>query len=98
MIAYGTTGKHYDIVGKKNVVEFLNLFKDAKLAKSDDQKQYTGFIFSVGLYKSNHDLTGFNFGYDIITVWKDNNFIRYNSSKNFERTQIEEIVKKYKLE
>jgi len=73
------------------------MFKGAKLKKSFDQRNHAGFIYSVTLYKSDKALGGFGFGYDQINVSKDNQSIRYISSKNIDETQIKEIAQKYNL-
>jgi hypothetical protein len=91
------TGKQSDIVGKENVKEFLNILKGAKLKKSFDQRKYTGFIYSVTLYKSDKALGNFNFGYDRVNVSEGNKSVRYASSKNIDETQIKEIAQKYNL-
>ena len=96
-IASGNTGKYFDIVGKENVQEFLNILKGAKLKKSFDQRIRTGFIFSAELFQSDKQVCAFNFGYNTITEWKGEKFVRYISSKNIDDTQIKEIAQKYNL-
>lgn len=96
-IAYGSTGKHYDITGKENLDDFFKIFNGVKLKKCIDQKLYTGFVFSVILYKSDNALCRFNFGSDIFNVMSSGKVTKYNSNKCFSKSQINEIAQKYNL-
>lgn len=96
-ISSGNTGKTYDIVGKDNIREFLNIFNGVKLKKDFDQRIHKGYIFTTTLYKSGKLMGGFDFGYNQIDVSKDNKLTRYISNKNIDDVQISEIAKKYSL-
>lgn len=97
VICSGETGKHCDITDKEKIHEFLNNFDGAKLKKSFDQRQYTGFIYSVKLYKSDKIAGEFDFGYNIVTVYNNRKFIRYISNKNIDHLKIDEIAEQYNL-
>jgi hypothetical protein len=96
-IGDGATGKSCVLTDESSIRKFLGRFEGARLRKSFNQLGYSGIIYSVVLHESGKEVCRYNFGYNLITVWKGNSFVRYVSGKNIDGAGIDEIEKYYKL-
>jgi len=97
LMSSGTYGKTVEITDKDEIEEFLNQFENTKVKKSFSQSRKTGYCLEARLFVNDKIVVSFNYGYDRITIFKNDKETRYISNININIDKINEIEVKYDL-
>lgn len=97
LMSSGTYGKTVEITDKDEIEEFLNQFENTKVKKSFSQSRKTGYCLEARLFINDKNVVSFNYGYDRITIYKNDKETKYISNTNIDIDKINEIEIKYNL-
>ncbi len=97
LMSSGNYGKTVEITDKDEIEQFLNQFENTKVKKSFSQSRKTGYCLEARLFVNDKIVVSFNYGYDRITIYKNDKETRYISDTNIDIDKINEIEIKYNL-
>jgi hypothetical protein len=97
LMSSGNYGKTVEITDKNGIEEFLNQFENTKVKKSFSQSKNKGYCLEARLFINDINVVSFNYGYDRITIYKNDKETRYISNTNIDIDEINEIEIKYNL-
>ncbi len=97
LMSSGSYGKTVEITDKNEIEEFLNQFENTKVKKSFSQSKNKGYCLEARLFINDKIVASFNYGYDRITIFKNDKETRYISNTNIDIDEINEIEIKYNL-
>lgn len=82
LMSSGTYGKTVEITDKDEIEEFLNQFENTKVKKSFSQLRKTGYCLEARLFINDKNIVSFDYGYDRITIYKNDKETKYISNTN----------------
>ncbi len=82
---------------KDEIEEFLNQFENTKVKKIFSKSKNRGYCLEARLFVNDKIVVSFNYGYDRITIYKNDKETRYISNTNIDIDKINEIEIKYNL-
>lgn len=97
LMSSGNYGKTVEITDKDEIEEFLNQFENTKVKKSFSKSKNRGYCLEARLFINNKKVVSFNYGYDRITIYKNDKETKYISNTNIDIDKINEIEIKYNL-
>lgn len=97
LMSSGNYGKTVEITDKDEIEEFLNQFENTKVKKSFSQSKNKGYCLEARLFINDKIVASFDYGYDRITIFKNDKETRYISNTNIDIDKINEIEIKYNL-
>ncbi|MGN9162048.1 hypothetical protein [Clostridium sulfidigenes] len=97
LMSSGNYGKTVEITDKHEIEEFLNQLDNTKVKKSYSQSRKTGYCLEARLFINDKNVVSFNYGYDRITIYKNDKETTYISNTNIDIDKINEIEIKYNL-
>lgn len=97
LMSSGTYGKTVEITDKDEIEEFLNQFENTKVKKSFSKSKNKGYCLEARLFINDIKVASFEYGYDRITIFKNDKETTYISNTNIDIDEINEIEIKYNL-
>ncbi|WP_346915524.1 hypothetical protein [Clostridium sp.] len=97
LMSSGNYGKTVEITDKDEIEEFLNQFENTKVKKSFSKSKNKGYCLEARLFINDKKVISFNYGYDRITIYKNEKETKYISNTNIDKDEINEIEIKYNL-
>ncbi len=97
LMSSGNYGKTVEITDKDEIEEFLNQFENTKVKKIFSKSKNRGYCLEARLFVNDKIVVSFNYGYDRITIYKNDKETRYISNTNIDIDKINEIEIKYNL-
>ncbi len=97
LMSSGNYGKTVEITDKDEIEEFLNQFENTKVKKIFSKSKNRGYCLEARLFVNDRIVVSFNYGYDRITIYKNDKETRYISNTNIDIDKINEIEIKYNL-
>jgi len=97
LMSSGTYGKTVEITDKDEIEEFLNQFENTKVKKSFSQSKNKGYCLEARLFINDKKVASFDYGYDRITILKNDKETKYISNTNIDIDKVNEIEIKYNL-
>lgn len=97
LMSSGNYGKTVEITDKDEIEEFLNQFENTKVKKIFSKSKNKGYCLEARLFINDINVVSFNYGYDRITIYKNDKETRYISNTNIDIDKINEIEIKYNL-
>jgi len=97
LMSSGNYGKTVEITDKDEIEQFLNQFDNIKVKKSFSQSRKTGYCLEAKLFISDKKVISFSYGYDRISIYKNDKETKYISNINIDNDEINEIEIKYNL-
>lgn len=97
LMSSGTYGKTVEITDKDEIEEFLNQFENTKVKKIFSKSKNRGYCLEARLFINDKKVVSFDYGYDRITIYKNDKETKYISNANIDIDKINEIEIKYNL-
>ncbi|WP_346920936.1 hypothetical protein [Clostridium sp. UBA7339] len=97
LMSSGTYGKTVEITDKDEIEQFLNQFANTKVKKSFSQSRKKGYCLEARLFINDKQVGSFNYGYDQISIYKNDKETKYISNTNIDENKINEIEINYNL-
>ncbi len=97
LMSSGNYRKTVEITDKDEIEEFLNQFENTKVKKSFSKSKNKGYCFEARLFINDKNVASFDYGYDRITIYKNDKETRYISNTNIDKDEINEIEIKHDL-
>ena len=97
LMSSGNYGKTVEITDTDEIEEFLNQFENTKVKKIFGKSKNKGYCLEARLFINDKIVVSFNYGYDRITIYKNDKETRYISNTNIDIDKINEIEIKYDL-
>ncbi len=97
LMSSGNYGKTVEITDEDEIEEFLNQFENTKVKKNFSKSKNRGYCLEARLFINNKKVVSFDYGYDRITIYKNDKETRYISNTNIDIDKINEIEIKYNL-
>lgn len=97
LMSSGNYGKTVEITDKDEIEEFLNQFENTKVKKNFSKSKNRGYCLEARLFTNNKKVVSFDYGYDRITIYKNDKETKYISNTNIDIDKINEIEIKYNL-
>lgn len=97
LMSSGNYGKTVEITDKDEIEEFLNQFENTKVKKIFSKSKNRGYCLEARLFINDKNVVSFNYGYDRITIYKNDKETRYISNTNIDIDKINEIEIKHDL-
>lgn len=93
----GNYRKNVEITDKDEIEEFLNQFENTKIKKIFSKSKNRGYCLEARLFINDKKVVSFDYGYDRITIYKNDKETTYISNINIDIDKINEIEIKYDL-
>lgn len=97
LMSSGNYGKTVEIMDKDKIEEFLNQFEITKVKKIFSKSKNRGYCLEDRLFINDKKVVSFDYGYDRITIYKNDKETKYISNTNIDIDKINEIEIKYNL-
>lgn len=97
LMSSGTYGKTVKITDKDEIEEFLNQFENTKVKKIFSKSKNRGYCLEARLFINDKKVVSFDYGYDRITIYKNDKETKYISNTNIYIDKVNEIEIKYNL-
>jgi len=97
LMSSGNYGKTVEITDKDEIEQFLNQFANTKVKKSFDQERKKGYCLEARLFINDKEVGSFSYGYDQISIYKNDKETKYISNTNIDKNKINEIEINYNL-
>ncbi|WP_346870522.1 hypothetical protein [Clostridium sp. UBA5119] len=97
LMSSGTYGKTVKITDKDEIEEFLNQFDNTKVKKIFSKSKNRGYCLEARLFINDKKVVSFDYGYDRITIYKNDKETKYISNTNIYIDKVNEIEIKYNL-
>lgn len=97
LMSSGTYGKTVEITDKDEIERFLNQFENIKVKKSFSKSRKDGYCLEARLFINDKQVGSFDYGYDRISIYKNDKETKYISNTNIDKDKINEIEINYNL-
>ncbi len=97
LMSSGNYGKTVEITDKDEIEEFLKQFENTKIKKIFSKSKNRGYCLEARLFINNKKVVSFDYGYDRITIYKNDKETKYISNTNIDIDKVNEIEIKYNL-
>ncbi|WP_346929885.1 hypothetical protein [Clostridium sp.] len=97
LMSSGNYGKTVEITDKDEIEQFLNQFENTKVKKIFSKSKNKGYCLEARLFINDKIVISFDYGYDRITIYKNEKVTKYISNTNIDIDKINEIEIKYDL-
>lgn len=97
LMSSGNYGKTVEITDKDEIEEFLNQFENTKVKKIIGKSKKRGYCLEARLFINDKNIVSFDYGYNRITIYKNDKETTYISNTNVDIDKINEIEIKYNL-
>jgi len=97
LMSSGNYGKTVEITDKDEIEQFLNQFENTKVKKIFSKSKNKGYCLEARLFINDKKVISFDYGYDRITIYKNEKVTKYISNTNIDIDKINEIEIKYDL-